>query len=148
MPSREEIEAKVHEFNDRGITQHDMAYIDGALSDDFVEHSPLPGLGNDKKSAVQGFEMLFAGTPDFRGEILDVVIGGNKAAIRGRYSGTDSGTGQMPGLSPTGKPYTAEAIDVVTVGDDGRFTEHYGIFDVTAVMMQLGLMPGGPPDHG
>jgi predicted ester cyclase len=97
---------------------------------------------------VQGFEMLFAGTPDFTGEILDLVISGNKPAIRGRYSGTDSGTGQMPGVPPTGKAYTAEGIDVVTVGDDGLFTEHYGIFDVAAVMMQLGLMPGAPPDQG
>jgi predicted ester cyclase len=69
--------------------------------------------------------MLFAATPDFRAETFDLVISGNKAAIRGQYSGTDSGTGQMPGVPPTGNSYSVEAIDVVSVIDEGRFTEHY-----------------------
>ena len=146
MPTREEIEAKVHEFNERAMNQHDMAYIEDALSDDAVELNPPPGFGNDKKAALQIFEMIFAATPDLKGEVLDVIISGNKAAIRGRYSGTDSGTGQMPGVAPTGKSYSIEGIDVVTIGQDGRFTEHYGLIDMGGMMMQLGLLP--PPPSG
>ena len=144
MPTREEIEAKVHEFNDRAMTQHDMAYIDGALADDVVEHSTPPGFGNDKKAALQIFEMIFAATPDLKGEVLDTVVSGNKVAIRGRYSGTDNGTGQMPGVPATGKPFSIEGIDVVTFGDDLRVTEHYGLLDMGGMMAQLGLMPPPP----
>src|SRR5205807_9033153 len=132
------------EFNDRAITGHDMAYIDSVLSEDFVEHNPMPGLGNDKKGALRTFESMFQITPDMKGEIIDLVIGGNRAAIRGRYSGTDSGTGPMPGVPATGKPWSVEGIDVVAVGEDGRFTEHYGIIDLAGIMTQLGLMPGAP----
>ena len=53
----------------------------------------------------------------------------------------------MMGAPATGKPFTAESIDVLTVGDDLKFKEHYGIFDVGAVMMQLGLA-APPPQPG
>jgi hypothetical protein len=46
------------------------------------------------------------------------------------------------GFGATGKPFSVEGIDVVAIDDDGRFTEHYGLFDVPAMMQQLGLMPG------
>ena len=143
MLSRDEIAAKAREFNDRGFGGHDLDYIEGMLTDDFIEHNPFPGLGNDKKGALETFRMIFAGTPDIKGEILQLIVDGNKLAVRTRFWGTDNGTGQMPGVPATGKSYSAESIDVVTVTDDGRFSEHYGIFDIPAVMMQLGLMP--PP---
>ena len=146
MLTRDEIAAKAREFNDRGFTGHDLEYIEDQLTDDFIEHNPFPGLGNDKKGALDTFRAIFAATPDIKAEILQLVVEGNKFAVRTRCWGTDNGTGQMPGVAPTGKSYSAESIDVVTVADDGRFTEHYGIFDIPSVMMQLGLMP--PPPTG
>jgi predicted ester cyclase len=141
MPTRERIEPAVAEFFERGFNARDVDYIEGVLADDFIEHNPFPGLGNDKKGALETFRALFAGTPDLRAEVLDLIVSGNKAAIRARFGGTDSGTGQLPGVAPTGKPYTTESIDVVTVDEEGRFTEHYGIVDVPAILRQLGLMP-------
>ena len=147
MPTRDEIERMVHEFNERGINARDVDYIEDRLADDFIEHNPAPGLGNDKKGALERFRMLFAATPDMRGEVLELIVSENKVAIRSSFSGTDSGTGQMPGVPPTGKSFSAESIDVVTVGEDGKFHEHYGITDIPTMMVQLGLMPapGQPP---
>jgi len=65
---------------------------------------------------------------------------GDKVAIHTRVTGTDT-KGFMPGMTPTGKPFAMETIDVVTFDQDGMNTEHYGIADVAGVMMQLGLMP-------
>jgi predicted ester cyclase len=144
MPTRDEMEELAREFNERGLSGHDLEYMSGMLSEDFVEHNPLPGLGHDKQGALESFKALFAATPDAKGEIIRLVIDGNKMAIHSRFSGTDNGTGQMPGVPPTGKSFTADSIDVVTVNDQGRFTEHYGIFDVPAVMVQLGLMEPPP----
>ncbi len=143
MLSRDDIAAKAREFTDRGFSGHDLDYIENQLTDDFIEHSPFPGLGNDKKGALESFRMMFDATPDIRGEFLQLIVEGNKFAVRTRCWGTDNGTGQMPGVPPTGKTFSVESIDVVTVADDGRFTEHYGIFDIPSLMMQLGLMP--PP---
>ena len=43
-------------------------------------------------------------------------------------------------MTPTGRHYTIETIDVVTFDEDGMNTEHYGIADIAGAMMQLGLM--------
>ena len=45
------------------------------------------------------------------------------------------------GAPATGKSFSVEGIDVVAIDDDGRFTEHYGLFDVPTMLQQLGLMP-------
>lgn len=147
MATREQIEEMVREFNERGFNAQDVDYIEGRLSDDFIERNPLPGLGNDKKGALETFRAIFAATPDLHSEVVDVIVSGNRFAIRSRFSGTDSGTGQMPGVPPTGKSFTAESIDVVTVNDAGEFSEHYGIQDVMGIMGQLGLLPPPPDDH-
>jgi len=147
MATREEIEGMVREFYERGMNAQDMDYIEGRLSDDFIEHNPFPGLGNDKKGALETFRAIFAGTPDMHAEILETIVSGNRFAVRSRFSGTDSGAGQMPGVPPTGKSYSAESIDVVTVNPAGEFIEHYGIQDVMGIMGQLGLLPPPPDDH-
>lgn len=147
MATRQEIEGMVREFYERGMNAQDMDYIEGRLSDDFIEHNPFPGLGDDKKGALETFRAIFAGTPDMHAEVLETIVSGNRFAVRSRFTGTDSGTGQMPGIPPTGKSYSAESIDVVTVNDAGEFSEHYGIQDVMGIMGQLGLLPPPPDDH-
>jgi steroid delta-isomerase-like uncharacterized protein len=133
-------------FIDRLFNEHDLSYADQMLADEFVEHNPVdPSMGNDRKAALASFEAILAAAPDLGVEILDLVANGERVAIRARYSGTDSGTGwgAPMGVPATGKPFSIEGIDVAVVDDDGRFREHYGLFDVPGLMMQLGMMP--PP---
>jgi predicted ester cyclase len=117
------------------------------IADDVVEHNPLsPDMGNDKKAALETFRAMFAMSPDMKAEEVDIIASGNKVALYSRMTGTDSGIGwgSQMGVGPTGKPYTVEGIDVVTLGDDGKFKEHYGIFDTMGMMGQLGLLPPPP----
>jgi predicted ester cyclase len=147
MPTPEEIRDLVERFNTKVFNEHDLDAGAGMMSEDFVEHSPfMPGSPPTKQGALQDFAVMFAVVPDMRGETMRTVVAGNKVAIHSRATGTDSGTGfgAMMGIPATGKPFAADSIDVLTVGDDLKFTEHYGIFDVSAVMMQLGLLPPSP----
>ncbi len=86
--------------------------------------------------------------PDSTMEIADIFASGDKVVIRSRTTGTDT-NGFMPGMPATGKPFTMESIDVMTFDQNGMNSEHYGIPDISGVMMQLGLMPapggGGAP---
>jgi predicted ester cyclase len=128
------------------FNQRDLAYADEMLTDEFLEHNPLdPSMGNDRKAALATFEAVLASAPDLKVEILDLVAAGDRIAIRARYSGTDSGTGwgAPMGVPATGKPFSIEGIDVAVVDEGGKFREHYGLFDVPGLMMQLGMMP--PP---
>jgi predicted ester cyclase len=147
MPTPEEIRDLVERFNQKVFNEHDVDAAADMLADGFVEHSPfMPGSPPTKEGTLQDFRTLFATVPDMKAEVLRTVVSGDKVAVQSRASGTDSGTGfgAMMGAPATGKAFTAETIDVLTVGDDLRFTEHYGIFDMSAVMMQLGLVEPPP----
>jgi predicted ester cyclase len=144
MLTPEQMREGSHEFLRRVFDNKDLSYVEEVLTDDFVEHSPLsPDMGNGKAAALATFQAIIANTPDLKAEILDIVVSGSKLAIRSRFSGTDSGAGwgAMMGAPATGKAFSVEGIDVVSVNDEGKYTDHYGIFDVPAMMMQLGLMP-------
>jgi predicted ester cyclase len=49
------------------------------------------------------------------------------------------------GMPATGKGVDVQAIDIVRFGDDGLAHEHWGVFDVMAMMQQLGAVPTGAP---
>ncbi len=144
MRTAEDNRALMQEFMDRGLNARDLDYIASVLTDDFREDNPVdPAMGNTKDAALASFRWLFAAMPDATYEIDDVVLGVDRAAVRSTARGTDSGSGigAMMGAGPTGKPFSAEGIDVVGITEDGRFDWHYGLFDVPSVLMQIGLMP-------
>jgi steroid delta-isomerase-like uncharacterized protein len=144
MRTPEETKEFPRRFYDEVFNKHNMTYVEGSISENVVEHNPLdPRMGNDKSAAIATIQAILENSPDLKVEILDMVATGDKVAIRARFSGTDSGKGwgAPMGVPPTGKSFSVEGIDVVSIDDDGRFTEHYGLFDVPMMMQQLGLMP-------
>ncbi len=146
MPTSDEIRELVDRFTKEVFNNKNLAYAEEVLSEDFVEHQVFAGSTPDKKGAIDSFRIVFQSAPDLTAEVDDVVVSGDKAAIRGTFRGTDTG-GFTPGMPATNKPFVMGSIDVVRVGDDGKFTEHWGIQDTMGVMIQLGLAPGagGPP---
>jgi predicted SnoaL-like aldol condensation-catalyzing enzyme len=144
MTTPEQNMATCREFNQRVMNEGDSSYAEKMLTEDFVDHTPPPGGSGDKASTIAMFQQMREQYPDANAEILDMVASGDKVSIRTRVTGTDT-KGFMPGLPPTGKPYTLETIDVVTFDENGMNTEHYGVADIAGAMVQLGLMPGGPP---
>jgi predicted SnoaL-like aldol condensation-catalyzing enzyme len=142
VPSLEENKELTRRFNDEVFNKRNLKYAEDSLSNDFVEHNPFPGFGNDKAGAMDTLKALLAASDDLRFEEIQMIAEGDRVAIHSRSTATDTG-GFMPGIPATNKPYSMEAMDIVVLGDDGRFTEHYGLYDVAGVLMQLGLMPGG-----
>jgi predicted ester cyclase len=131
-------------FYDEVFNKRNLKYTEEAVSESVVERNPLdPRMGNDKSAAIATIQAILDNTPNLKAEILDMVATGDKIAIRARFSGTDSGKGwgAPMGAPATGKSFSVEGIDVVSIDDEGRFTEHYGLFDVPTMMQQLGLMP-------
>jgi predicted ester cyclase len=141
VPSPEENKELTRRFNEEVLTKRNLQYAEESLADDFVEHSPLPGFGNDKTGAMDTLKAFLAASDDLRFEEIQMIAEGNKVAIHSRTTGTDTG-GFMPGMPATNKRYSMEAMDLVVLADDGRFTEHYGVYDVGSALMQIGLMPG------
>jgi predicted SnoaL-like aldol condensation-catalyzing enzyme len=130
-------------FIDEVFNKGNIAHVDEALADDFVEHQAFPGLGPTKEGVRQFMEMMLKSASDMHVEVVQVVASGDRVAIHSKTSATDTG-GFMPGMEPTGKRYTIEGIDIVRYGDDGRAKEHWGVGDVMGAMGQLGLLPQPP----
>jgi steroid delta-isomerase-like uncharacterized protein len=145
MATPQENEATARELIERVLNQGEIAFADKVLSESYVEHSPMPGGTADKAGAIAMFEMMRTQTPDMHIDVEDVIASGTKVAVRSTLTGTDT-EGFMPGMPATGKPFSMGAIDVFTFDDDGMNTEHYGVYDISGTMMQLGLMPGSPQD--
>ena len=135
--------ATVRELIQRVLNEGDIGFAEKTLSESYVERSPMPGGTADKSGAIAMFNMMRDQTPDMRIEVEDVIASGNKVAVKSTMTGTDT-KGFMPGMPPTGKSFSMEAIDVFTFDDAGMNTEHYGVYDMMGTMAQLGLLPDPP----
>ena len=135
-PSREEMQRGTEEFCG-AMNNHDVKDVVSRMADDVVDHQLPPEMPNGKEGTARFFTMMFDSAPDMRFDILDTIISDNKAAIRSRVTGTQTGTFlQMPA---TGKPFDVEGIDIVEVNDELKVTQHWGIFDFAKMMQQVGL---------
>jgi predicted ester cyclase len=128
------------EFTEKVFNEHDIGYLKDALSEDFVDQSPAPGMMGDKAGTIAFFEQLFQNMPDLHGEVIHAIASGDTVAIHGMYTGTDKG-GFMPGMAPTNKQVSMRSIDISEFGEDGKQVSHFGIQDIMGAMMQLGLVP-------
>jgi steroid delta-isomerase-like uncharacterized protein len=136
--SRDEMVRLTEEFY-AAMNSQDLDGVLARMDDSVVDHQLPPEMPNGKEGAAAFFTMMFGSTPDMTFEILDTIVSGNRAAIRSRVTGTQ--TGPFMEMPPTGKSFDVEGIDIVDVNDDGKMVEHWGIFDFLGMMQQTGVIP-------
>lgn len=114
-----------------------LAVVDELLAEDFVDHTPLPGLPPTR----DGVSMLFAGMrqafPDLRVTIEEQIADEEKVATRKTFAGTHRGP--FLGIPATGNPVRFEVIDILTVRG-GKIREHRVVADQLTLMQQLGAL--------
>jgi steroid delta-isomerase-like uncharacterized protein len=114
-----------------------LAVVDELLAEDFVDHTPLPGLPPTR----DGVSMLFAGMrqafPDLRITIEEQIADEEKVATRKTFAGTHRGP--FLGIPATGNPVRFEVIDILTVRG-GKIREHRVVADQLTLMQQLGAL--------
>jgi predicted ester cyclase len=86
------------------------------------------------------FATLFAAVPDWRFEVLDLIADGDKVAVRWRTSGTFSGTRDVLGFAPNGRPIELEGADVFTVAD-GKIVANHAYTNGLVFARQIGALP-------
>jgi steroid delta-isomerase-like uncharacterized protein len=112
------------------------------LADDFIEHEAMPGMPADREGTIQLFKTMAAAFPNMNWDPEDILVDGDKAVARVRFTGTNEG--EFMGAPATGKSVNVQVIDIVRFNEDGLAAEHWGVFDQMAMMMQLGVIPGPP----
>jgi steroid delta-isomerase-like uncharacterized protein len=117
----------------------DQFYTDDVVL--YSPHSPVPLHGRD--GIYELLSMLHESYPDFHVELHDILMQGDKAALRFTVTGTD--TGGSFGFPPSGKTFKASETEFVRLAPDGRISEVRFNINLMDIMQQLQLMPPGPP---
>jgi len=119
----------------KGVT---FAAIDKLFVADYVEHG---GSGEDTrgiKDYKQSISEFYSAVPDVHVTINDMVVEGDKVAVRFTLSGTHKG--EFMGAAPTGKKVTIEEIGIIRIVG-GKFVESWVRYDTLGLMQQLNLIP-------
>lgn len=117
-----------------GINESNIAILDDILSDDFINHNPFPGCGNDGEGYKAALNQALSAFPDLILQCLDMVLGQDKVAVRLKIGGTHQG--EMLGIPPTGKSVSWSAMVIVSM-KNGKITERWEEQDILGLMNQL-----------
>lgn len=106
---------------------------------DYVDHDPSrAGLPTGPEGVKQAWSMMRAAFPDLQATIEDVIVEGDKVAVRGTVRGTHRG--ELMGIPPTGKQVTVTLIDINRI-ENGKLAERWGEADMLGMMQQIGAVP-------
>lgn len=126
--------ALVQRFYDEVISGGNVDAIDELCAPDFVEHDAPPELPPGRDGFKAFVRSLRAAFPDFRWEVEDWVVAGDKVVARGHGRGTHQG--EFFGVAGTGRSVSWTAIHIFRV-DNGRLAERWSQADVMGIMEQL-----------
>ena len=103
------------------------------LTDDYVHHSNDDAL--TAQQFVRGAEWIFAGIPDFHVEVLDVIDGGDRVAVR--FVGSGTHTDSMFGETASRRPVALHGTTIYRF-EDGRIAEDWEQMDEGELRRQVG----------
>ena len=115
-----------------------MAAMDEFYANDFLMHlstgEDIRGLKNIKQVVSEEYSAF----PDLHYTIDDMVVEGNKVAVR--LTATGIHKGEFMGVPPTNKKVTVRAI-LIDRFSGGKVVEQWVIGDNLSLMQQLGAVP-------
>jgi predicted ester cyclase len=112
------------------------------IAEDAIDHNPYPGQPAGLDGHNWAVAMVRRAFPDLRFTPDVVVCDGEFVAGRWTMTGTNTGTFDLFGLPPTGRPVTMTGQEIFRARD-GKFAEMWHQEDVPGMLRQLGLEP--PP---
>jgi len=115
-----------------------LTVIDEVMSPHGKYHGPhMPnGLGNREtwKRAIGMYRSAF---PDAHVTFEELITSGD--TVVGRWTATGTHTGDLPGVSPTGKPITIGGITIYRFSG-GKVIEAWEQLDMLGMWQQLGVL--------
>jgi predicted ester cyclase len=115
-----------------------MAVIDECYASNVVVYGASGLVFHGLKDFKQYISEFYNAFPDFHFTIDDMVVEGDKVAIRETITGTHKGA--FMGIPPTNKKVTIWALEIDRVAG-GKIVEARGRFDTLGLMQQLGVVP-------
>jgi predicted ester cyclase len=136
MTSQESEAAKavVRRNTEEVQSQGNFALFETLFADNFVDHTPQPGLSPDKEGSRSLYKGLRAAFPDFHAEIHWQAVEGDLVTTYKVYHGTH--LGPFLGIAPTGRKISFEAVDAMRV-QHGKITDHWGVGNLYSLVQQI-----------
>lgn len=135
-----ETKTMVQHYYDEIWNQNKINLAEKYVSDKGVEHDPMMDSKLTTLENIQNMmKMLHHGFPDLHFQIQDILVDGDKVAVRYRLTGTHKG--MFMGIEPTGHTMDIEGMELHRLSN-GKFVEHWGYMDSLLLLQQLDLMPG------
>ena len=128
---RQETEA----WNAHDANRVAACYAEDAVLYDVGLPTPLRGRAAIRDS-VAGYLAAFS---DFRVEVGEPIVSGNRAAQEFKVTGTNDG--ELLGVPPTGKSATTYGCGTAEFGEDGLIHRAGNYWNAAALMQQLGVVP-------
>jgi steroid delta-isomerase-like uncharacterized protein len=125
-------------FVDEYQTGRKVDVADELIADDFVNHSTMPPFPPNKDGVKALFAMFHDACPDFRAEIHDMLVDGDKVVTYKTFHGTHEG--EMMGVPGTGKEFAVDVMDIVRYRD-GQVVEHWNVVNQVPLLQALGVIP-------
>jgi len=114
-----------------------MAVIDELCATDIAYHGGSGEEIHGIKDFKQSMSEFYSAFPDNHLTIDDMVVEGDKVAVRWTMTGTHKG--ELGGIPPTNKKVTLWGIYIDRIAG-GKFVETWERFDTAGLMQQLGLV--------
>jgi predicted ester cyclase len=139
MLTPEEHKANARQAFDTFFNQKNLAAIEEYCAPNYVGHfSSVPEPVRGPEGLRQFLGVYLKAFPDIQVTVEDVVVEGDKVAVRITLRGTHQG--DLMGIPPTGKPILSTGIHILRLVGD-KAVEQWANGDDLGLMQQLGVIP-------
>ena len=120
---------------ERGYNQRDEQAFDELISPEYVHLETSGPQGEGPENLKETVRWLVRGFPDFRMDVLDVCVEGDRVWTHTAFCGTHEG--EFMGIAPTNQRVEARQVHMWRV-DDGKVIEHRAVRDDLSLLLQIG----------
>jgi steroid delta-isomerase-like uncharacterized protein len=123
----------VSAMNAHNVERMVSLLTEDAIADEVVENKPREG----RESIAGAYREVFAGYPDCKAEILNLIVDSDQAVVEVRFKGTNNGA--FRGTPATDRPIDLRIAYILKV-KNGRICKVTEYYDLATVLTQQGLM--------
>jgi hypothetical protein len=128
------LEAARHHFNNGDLE----GYVTTLYAPDCTFHYFPPEIPGGREGARIYYGAFLSGFPDAQLNMLDILLSGDKVAVR--YQLTLTHLGEFNGIPATGKTAVLKGITIMRFAND-KVVERWNETDFLGLLQQLGVMP-------
>ena len=122
--------------------RRDAAALAAHYAETATAHSPMQGRVEGRPRIQEIYVSWFTSFPDLVHTSKALLIDGDRVAQFFNIRGTQSAP--FGGVPATGRRFDINGAMLYTMGPDGLFTHVDRVYDVTGMLVQLGVLKGKP----